>query len=1416
MLIVGGIIGVTFLVARPIKAEIDSRMLELRAQAITEIETRIGRSISYETIAPSIFRYIEIRGLAVYGRLGEPEQLIEVDRLKVYYSLLSILRGDLQNAFTEVRIENTTFAFDQRRDDDVTALVRELLSGSNGEETTLPDRLVVSGRNLGASLWIGGAEVQLSEVEFRSVIRGSTVDVELDSAVAIRATRDGVALESATGTLRADGIYNLADGTAIADLEIPQLGTNLATITNQRFQVRYDGEAIEARKTRDRAPVDFFARIQLEPFRLYASVLADAYAPIDLVQLAGPYEQVNRWLAYPMSGQASILVTDREVSYSGSLFTSLTEADPLPDGDVTVRFSGTPTLLTFSELDYDSEYGLASFSGDLPLNTLRPTGTVELLGVSYAGINPVWLTASVESQRDTVRITTQNVFYGGTYIGFLHATVGLGEERSADLSVTFDRSGRRRMDLSADLGEQWQILGGTAMLSNIDPREVLALEDALGPSFELPSYVSRVPENLEIDADLTFNVAEQVTIEAPFVSVVDVEDPSTYGSFSLTYSRDEIRVDDLFVGYDDYEGSGRFTANLIEGERIAFDSDISVEQIDYQVRGIYSPEGRLELSGLYDIEAVFDFQNPEVVTFDVTGDIPLPLREGLDSGVAFDLNGYYTSLEEWGITINDLFARGLPYYTVEAASVRLSGSASPQGAEFSRLDYADGFSELSGSGRAQWSIEERRIAADVELASEAIGERYIASIVYAEEKIDLQADVERSPISRFGIDLISGAISGSLDLSGPTDALSIEARGSLLDGVFDEEPLSATASIAITPRSARLTDGTLEYAGTLVNGVAGTVSLDSRKAQLVGSVLFGGQEAIDVDAQADLNGDLPTLAEVIDAPFDAIVVLDNLPTNEPLPRRWVFEARREGDQIAFDGGPEQSIAGTVTLDGRFTADVARPIPIAFRADGRLVDGLLEADLTRVDADVPRLFALSGTPGVEFLSAETSGSLRIAGSIVDPDFYGTLAVTNLTGTVEQIAGVIGPARTFLVFEEKVATVRRTIATVAPGSAQISAVFTMNRWLPESFRINVTIAEGESIPIVYDFGGVAVDGLARGSLVVEGDAGATSISGDVVGSATSITLTEVPEADLGDDDFELLVDVTVRTGRGMEFLWPSTAFPILRGSAATGESVRITHNSRTGALAVRGDVEIQGGEVFYFDRSFYVRSGTISFDEDELEFDPVLSVVAEIREVNEDGPVRISLVVEDDPLSLFTPRWESNPGMTETEILALLGGSVFSREPGEEIDLSQVAQLTGDVVSQIAIVQNLEASVREALQLDLFSLRTQVVGNLIGQLIDSGQYPLDTSVPSLGKYLDNTTLFLGKYLGTDLFLELLVQLRADDPLSTTTQSLTGLSVESELSLEWQTPFFLLQWSLAPDDPASLWLTDNTVSFSWEYSY
>ena len=78
-------------------------------------------------------------------------------------------------------------------------------------------------------------------------------------------------------------------------------------------------------------------------------------------------------------------------------------------------------------------------------------------------------------------------------------------------------------------------------------------------------------------------------------------------------------------------------------------------------------------------------------------------------------------------------------------------------------------------------------------------------------------------------------------------------------------------------------------------------------------------------------------------------------------------------------------------------------------------------------------------------------------------------------------------------------------------------------------------------------------------------------------------------------------------------------------------------------------------------------------------------------------------------------------------------------------------------------------------------------------------------------------VGKYIGNDLFLEMMVRLQTADAGSQGgIAGLTGLSPAFEISLEWDTPFFILDWSFLPRHPEDLFLTDNTLGVRWRINY
>ena len=155
--------------------------------------------------------------------------------------------------------------------------------------------------------------------------------------------------------------------------------------------------------------------------------------------------------------------------------------------------------------------------------------------------------------------------------------------------------------------------------------------------------------------------------------------------------------------------------------------------------------------------------------------------------------------------------------------------------------------------------------------------------------------------------------------------------------------------------------------------------------------------------------------------------------------------------------------------------------------------------------------------------------------------------------------------------------------------------------------------------------------------------------------------------------------------------------------------------------------------------------------------------------------------------------------------------------EAVNLSSALLLSSDLFLQSEIIRAFERDMRNRFNLDLFSIRTQIFQNVLSDVLQPQEsVPLYQTVPSLGRYLDKSSVFLGKYLGSDLFLEYLIQLRAEDPLTSNIRRFGGIGIESEVVFEWKTPFFTLEWSLRPKNPEELFIRDNTLSFRWRYSY
>lgn len=274
-----------------------------------------------------------------------------------------------------------------------------------------------------------------------------------------------------------------------------------------------------------------------------------------------------------------------------------------------------------------------------------------------------------------------------------------------------------------------------------------------------------------------------------------------------------------------------------------------------------------------------------------------------------------------------------------------------------------------------------------------------------------------------------------------------------------------------------------------------------------------------------------------------------------------------------------------------------------------------------------------------------------------------------------------------------------------------------------------------------------------------------------------------------DFDLLLRENV------SFVYPLGASPIITAYAAENQHLRL-YSSGGDYFGASGSVDLRAGEIYYFQKSFYIREGSILLREnDQNELDPVINLRAQLRDFDSNGEkVDIYLILRDATLDNFNPTFESSPAKDLSEIMGILGQAIISADSMTG-SLSSVVSLvsTGfDVLNRVGFIStgddSLRNSIRTSLNLDTFSLHTNIIENLVFDAVGLTQTSPGNEISPLASYLDGTTLYMGKYLTPSIYLEAMAHLVADrnNGISEQTSFLTNdLSLDTEISIEWENP-------------------------------
>ncbi|MDZ7793348.1 MAG: hypothetical protein U5P10_06530 [Spirochaetia bacterium] len=1408
-------------------------MSALKQDAIASLEKTLNRSISYESISPSLLLYLEVRGVVIETFTPEGPKNVDIGKIRVHYDFWSMVKGEMFSAVTEIRLINSSFSIDQVNDKGLIQRITTLLGLAEEQEDVvidLPDRLKISGHNINISYRNPEISLFVSNLSFDLSSRDTLLQLEAHGKSMAEFTREipvGVSsLRSAESDFKINSRYSTEKGQTLSQLSLDNFTSNLLDFSSLTLEVDTNEQKVSIRKIEDRSPWDFKIDYLPNTESIQIEFAAIEFSPIQNIKPRGDLFPYSAWLNSVVSGTAHLNYNfaAQSIHYRSQIeINADNEFLPFPVY-MSTKVSGSNNFAVFDHLSLRSSHIDADYRGTVQFERPFATGYINIQKLAL-GKRTLQGNASIEGTREEFFIKSSSVAVDSIEIKDILINGTLDSEE-----VDFEVSAGHHLQEPDDDQERQNIrIDGTYVFTKNPFLELSMSTDNVSTEAMLQEFVPEqikqsvlnTPLFLTTEAYLTTNFKRFSFSVLPLI--VNNSDGEELARGSINGNNERLRIENATLNLDRYNIGGDIELTKQTDVTYNFKSSVSVNSVNYDFRGRLHQGNTLVVRGNYGVYLGLVMQSKFTAVSLKMDRIPLPLGDKGVSELTFNGRGVYRSEDNWNIQVKELHMRDLPQLPEDNQLV-LSGSMRPGLFQVNTLQYSDGISVLNGNIDIDYqSLEPFKGDVLLNLSNENEMEMY--RLVARRNQTGLQSNlqVEAAPLSRFRELPIKGMLSGSVDISGTLQKPQVDFSMNLDDGEFRNGPLLLETAGRYNEEMLDLSYVHAEYRSHLLQRTKANFDFNSGDFALQGEYrsIFSRKRA---SAHIKLTGNAGDIQHPLEfqkigsTDVSAELAIEQIELLGEQRDSWYFQALRKDGTLRFSGGPEDAVEGVFEESGAYQLSLSEPLPVQFNGSGNLSeeDFLTKINDIYIDANLIGMF---GVDAIDFNSGFLTGDLLIDGAINDPEFNGALELQGLSGNVKFVAEPIDAFSTRIDFEGKEATVQPVRVSTGGRQAQLIGSFEFDRWTPINIRVEVETLHPEGVHVIYKeaASGLSVDAYALGTFIFQQGIDNNLIQGNLTARNSVITLEDKQTVDIRPTT-PLVVDLSIKTGRRVEFLWPRKNLPILQAFAEPDQTVNIYFESLTNTFRLTGEVNMQGGELYYFQRSFYIKEGMIAFNEDKNNFDPLLNVEAEIKEIDNSGrPVTISLIVDNEPLSTFTPRFVSQPALSTVEIANILGANLYTQFSGTQTDLTSALLLTGDIFSQFSVVRTFEQQVKDAFNLDLFSLRTQMVQNIILERVLNQNITQDPEENvTLGRYLDNTTLFLGKYLGNDLFFETLLQIQ-QDPISTGDFQGDELNFTMEVGLEWNTPLFLLNLSIRPDFVEPLNSIENTsVGLSWDYSY
>ena len=939
---------------------------------------------------------------------------------------------------------------------------------------------------------------------------------------------------------------------------------------------------------------------------------------------------------------------------------------------------------------------------------------------------------------------------------------------------------------------------------------------------------------------------KSISFNSPYSVLANTTQERQLLLLSFDGNESSVQISNLDLIFNDYVLNAKLGADLnLPEQQAMFNSALTFNSIPYNIYGDFS-NNWLSVTGDYGLELAVNFGKIITGRMQLV-DLPVDLN-GFMLSLSTELALIYGEQQGLDLSIEAFDVQELSNVTKIQPHIAFSGHVTQKGVALSSLNYTDSLSELSGSGGALWNFDEgifKSLNAEIKMSSvlskenisiqanfnNPMGVPVSGDVLMTDCFYTLTADIDSFPVGRFipgqfADDTFSATITASGTYENPFVMADIPEFSMQLNGT----PLIAKATATLEGRTVNINRGHVEWNGMFAENF--NAEFDLEKFRGDAETLFklgqnGSILSVPLNAKFSMEGDKKD-SFVLDANAGKI---NSSLFNLDIPVK-ITAVHTQG-RTDLLSNKELGFNGFILDDGTMKFAVTKDKPVNFTVEGKSTGPYIDLAVTDVYADLSRLSEIMKSPLFNIYKGILFGSLTISGSNTDPDLDGQFSIDDFDFNLpDYIPDRLSTRQFQVIFNQDEISVPATTFDIKDTYLELSAFIVLDRWMLDQMNIKILSGDTRGIPVDVKVplmrfkGEIGIDtnvSISPDSVDVNGNialknsqisaltnSGATVDYSSLFAKPKASPVQSSSGGNKGaSSSSDVRVSLQLLVGSKVQFV----INPILRGLVAPNTPIQFNLDTSEETWNLKGDIVLRGGEVNYLNRNFYLKEGRINLNETQDSFDPNITVRAETRERDEDGNnVTITLSAIRQNVSKFNPVFTSSPAKSENEIMSLLGQLVT----GDSDNVGNFLLAVGDYGVQVTVLRKIENALRDLLNFDIFSIRTMVLQNAVKQGLGMNKNPGNT--PSVGNYFDNSTVYIGKYFGSSLYADALLQWTYDEAKATRDGSSQGLVFQPELGFELSSPFANIRWNFAPDLGAlqNSWVPATSVTLSWRFTF